>query len=261
MRRTITDPRDRLRSAALVAIIHVALGWALISSLGYKVIPRPDEALKLVILSNQPPPPPPITLPPETARSETHKPKDPEGAAAPPALKNTPTDIVAPKVKPLRPPPLPSAPVAGQGTAPAAGAAPTPGPGTGRGGIGNGLGSGLSGNGNGGGGNGGRASPPVLLSGNIDERDYPSSALNARAQGLVLFVFTVAPNGLLSDCRIVRSSGNRALDDTTCRLAMRRLRYRPAFDTAGNPVPAQVRGEQSWELGPEQELPDDGDRR
>ena len=260
MRRSITDPKDRLRSAALVAVIHVALGWALISSLGYKIIPRADDALKLFNLTDQPPPPP-ITPPPEKTQSETHKPRDPEGAAAPPALKNTPTEIVAPKVKPLKPPPVPAAPVPGQGTAPAAGAAPTPGPGSGRGGIGNGLGSGLSGNGNGGGGNGGRTSPPVLLSGNIDEHDYPPSALNARAQGLVLFAFTVAPNGLLSDCRIVRSSGNRALDDTTCRLAMRRLRYRPAFDTAGNPVPAQVRGEQSWELGPEQELPDDRERR
>ncbi|WP_309612107.1 energy transducer TonB [Sphingomonas sp.] len=258
MRRSITDRKDRVRSAVLVAIIHLALGWALVTSLGYKVIPRADEALKLFNLTDQPPP---ITPLPEQTRTETRKPKDPEGAAAPPALKNSPTEVVAPKVEPLRPPPLPAAPVPGLGSAPAAGAAPTPGPGTGRGGVGNGLGSGMSGYGNGGGGNGGRASPPVLLAGNIDERDYPPSALNTHAQGVVLFAFTVAPTGLLSDCRIVRSSGNRALDDTTCRLAMRRLRYRPAVDTAGNPVPAQVRGEQSWELGPEQELPAEDERR
>lgn len=260
MRRNFTDPKDRLRSAALVAIIHVALGWALISSLGYKVIPRADDALKLFNLSDQPPPPAPINPLPEKARSESQKPKDAESAAAPPALKNTPTQIVAPKVTPLRPPPLPAAPVPGQGTAPAVGAAPTPGPGTGRGGVGNGLGSGLSGNGNGGGGNGGRASPPRQIAGNIDDRDYPSSAIDARAQGTVFFAFTVAPDGSVENCRITRSSGNRALDDTTCRLALRRFRYRPALDTAGNAISTNVRGEQEWELGPEQELPPDDNR-
>ena len=260
MRRSITDPRDRLRSAVLVAVFHVALGWALISSLGYKVIPRADDALKLFNLSDQPPPPPPITPPPEKARTETHKPRDPEGAAAPPALKNTPTEIVAPKVKPLRPPPVPAAPVAGQGTAPAAGAAPTPGPGTGRGGVGNGLGSGLSGNGNGGGGNG-RAAAAQHVAGDIANGDYPPSAINARAQGTTIFSGVVGPDGRLEDCRVIRSSGNRALDETTCRLALRRLRYRPATDAAGRPIASTVREEQSWELGPEQELPPDDERR
>ena len=258
MKRSITDRKDRIRSAALVTVIHLALGWALVSSLGYRVIPRADDALKLFNLADQPPPP--IMPPPEQTRSETRKPRDPEGAAAPPALKNTPTEIVTPKVEPLRPTPLPAAPVPGLGTAPAAGAAPTPGPGTGRGGIGNGLGSGMSGYGNGGGGNG-RAASAQHVAGDIANGDYPPSAVNARAQGTTIFSGIVGPDGRLEDCRVIRSSGNRALDETTCRLALRRLRYRPATDAAGRPIASTVREEQSWELGPEQELPPDDERR
>ena len=257
MRRDFTDGKDRLRSAALVALIHVALGWALVSSLGYKVVPRPDEALKLFNLSGVQPPPPIVPPLPEQVKSRTRKPKHPEGAAAPPALRNTPTEVAAPKPRIMLPPPPPIAvaPVPGQGSASAAGAAPTPGPGTGRGGTGNGLGSGLSGNGNGGGGAGGLAIDPRFVSGSIDDSDYPSAAIVARAQGTVYFRFLVGPTGRLAGCQVTRSSGNPALDDTTCRLAMRRFRYRPALDTTGRPVTAEVRGEQSWELGPTQELP------
>lgn len=262
MRRDLTEPKDRLRSAAAVVLIHVALGYALISSLGYTVVPKPADALKLFDLTDEPPPPPPIVPPrPEHAAKPTHKPKDAEGAAAPPALRNTPTEIAAPKPPVERPTPLPAAPIAGQGTAPAAGAAMTPGPGTGRGGIGNGLGSGLSGNGTGGGGAGGLASPPRQIAGDISDDDYPRSALIARSQGTVYFRFTVEPDGRVSDCGIRRSSGSRALDETTCRLARARFRFRPATDTAGRPVAAVLNGEQEWALGPEVELPAEDDRR
>ena len=39
MRRSISTPSDRLRSALLVVLIHVALGYALISSFGVRIIP------------------------------------------------------------------------------------------------------------------------------------------------------------------------------------------------------------------------------
>ncbi|MCA1654380.1 MAG: energy transducer TonB [Sphingomicrobium sp.] len=259
MKRSLTDRNDRLRSAALVIAIHLALGWALINSLGYKVVPRAADALKLFNLTD-PPPPPAVPPPPEAAKRATHKPKDPEGAAAPPALRNTPTEVAAPKPKLVVPTPVPAAPVPGQGTAPAAGAAPVPGPGTGRGGTGNGVGSGLSGNGTGGGGGGGLASPARQIDGDINDRDYPTRAIVDHAQGTVTFAFIVGPDGRLTACRITRSSGNRALDDTTCRLALRRFRFRPATDTAGRPVASEVRGEQEWQLGPMQEQPGDEPR-
>ena len=255
------DRRDRFGSAALVALIHVALGYALISSFGVRIVPGAIDALKLFTV-DEPPPPPPLGPLPEPAKAETHKARHPEGAAAPPARNNTPTEVVAPRPRIIVPPPLPAAPVAGTGSAPSAGAAPVEGTGTGRGGTGNGLGGGLSGDGSGGGGNGGGASRARQIAGSIGDEDYPTAALIGRAQGLVRFRFTIEPDGGIANCRVTRSSGSRALDDATCRLGLRRFRFRPATDRVGRPIATEVeQAEQSWELGPERELPDDDDRR
>ena len=256
MRRSISTQSERLRSALLVVLIHVALGYALVTSLGYRVIPRPADALKLFNLTDQPPPPPPVVPKPRPASA---KPRNAEGAAAPPALRNTPTEVVAPKPNILLPPPppLPAAPIAGRGSAAAAGAAPTPGPGTGSGGVGDGLGSGQSGDGTGGGG-GGEGGPARQIAGSISNEDYPRAAFNADQQGLTSFRFTVGVTGRLTDCAITRSSGHRALDEATCRLALERFRFRPATDRRGRPVPVTLEGDQSWELGKLRELPDDG---
>jgi protein TonB len=234
-------------SAAIAAAVHLLLAWALLRGLGV-AIPLPvPQRLQLLPLSE---PPPPESTPPPPARAETQpKPSDPEGAAAPPALRATPTEIVAPRPEIPLPQPVAAAPVAGAGAAPAAGAAPTPGPGTGAGGQGSGLGSGASGSGTGGGGGGG--SPAIWLRGSIGEEDYPSRAYAARVTGTVFIAFTVAPDGRVRDCRVTRSSGSRALDETTCRLIERRFRYRPARDPAGRPVASTIRGEQAWEIGPE----------
>ena len=257
MRRSLTDPNDRWRSALLATAMNLAIGYAIVTGLGVHSIPRPDEALKLFRLSDAPPPPPSIVPPPpEKTKSQTHKPKDPEGAAAPPALKNSPTDIAAPKAKLPPPPPIRAAPVPGQGTAPAAGAAPIPGPGIGRGGTGNGTGSGLSGTGTGGGGSGGADTEAEMIAGSIGDEDYPPAALVDRAQGTVHFAFTVELSGRIGNCRVTRSSGNRALDAVTCRLATQRFRFRPARDTAGRPISTDEEGEQSWRLGTEREIID-----
>jgi protein TonB len=85
------------------------------------------------------------------------------------------------------------------------------------------------------------------------DSDYPRAAVRARASGIVFLRFVVAPSGRVSDCSVTRSSGNRALDETTCRLILQRFRYRPALDAEGRPVPATIRGEHVWDLGPEPE--------
>lgn len=249
MRRRLHDVRDSARSAVIVGAVHVALGWALLTGLGVApVVPVLDEPLKLIDLTEEPPPPPVVAMLPEAAPKPTQRPEDPEGAAAPPNLRNTPTEIAAPEpeIRLPIPPPLRAAPIAGQGTAPAAGAAPVPGPGTGRGGVGDGLGSGLSGIGTGGGGGGGVAQGPEYLSGSIDSRDVPASLLAQRARGTVGFTLLVGRDGRLRDCRITRSSGHRVLDGATCTAARRRLRFAPARDTAGRPIEAWAPGEHEW---------------
>ncbi|WP_300973886.1 energy transducer TonB [Sphingomonas sp. LHG3406-1] len=247
MRRPLASRADRARSAGLVAAIHAALGYALLTGLG--VTPTPAELAEPLTLIDVPPEPEPPATPmiPEAAPKPTERAKDPEGAAAPPALRNTPTPVVAPPpaVKLPIPPPIAAAPLPGSGSAAAPGAAPVDGPGTGRGGEGEGLGAGRFGTGTGGGGGGGVAEGPQYVSGRIREGDAPPG-LDLRRPHVVGFRLLIGRDGRALDCRIARSSGLPALDAATCRAALRRLRWAPARDTAGRPVEAWARGEEEW---------------
>jgi protein TonB len=247
------EHRRRAGSAAGVAAVHALLLYALLRGLGFEVPAPIAEQLKLIDFAEERPPPT-VPPPPEKVKeSKKAKPKDPEGAASPPNLKDTPTQIVAPKPEiaiPV-PPPIPAAPVAGLGNAPAAGAAEIVGPGTGRGGQGNGLGSGAFGTGSGGGGGGlGRGRRARHISGGIGPRDF----LPGMTETLIVHMrFTVTPNGRVRDCRVTRTSGNRELDSTTCRLLERRLRYRPALDGEGRPTTEVINGTQLWGIRPRAE--------
>ena len=169
---------------------------------------------------------------PEPAPKPTERAADPEGAAAPPALKNTPTPVVAPPpvVSLPIPPPLPAAPIAGTGTAPNPGAAPVDGPGTGRGGEGEGPRRRPLGNGTGGGGAGGVAKSPNMSPATSRTADVPAGSSYGRTRSVRFRVLIGRTDGVL-DCRIQRSSGIAALDAATCTSARRRLRYDPARDT------------------------------
>ncbi|HEU0099061.1 MAG TPA: energy transducer TonB [Allosphingosinicella sp.] len=254
MLRVNEENRSRIGSATGVAAIHALLGYLLLTGLGFAV-PIPGQAeLKLIDFLEDPPPPAEPAQPEKVRESQKAKPKDPEGAAAPPNLKDTPTQIVAPppEIRLPIPPPIPAAPVPGQGNAPAAGAAEIPGPGTGRGGQGTGLGSGSQGTGTGGGGGGlGRGARARHISGSIGPDDYPRGAFERRIAGVVYLRFVVQPDGRVRDCIVTRSSGSAELDRTTCRLIERRFRYRPARNAEGRPIPETIRGEHHWEIGPE----------
>jgi protein TonB len=248
----VTDrDRERSASAAAVVALHLALGYAFLTQ-NFAIHAAVEQGLKVFNVLE--PPPPPLTQPARPhieKKARKPRPKDPEGAASPANLRNTPTDIVAEKPRIPVPTPIPAAPAPGQGTAPAAGAAPVRGPGTGSGGVGNGLGSGTQGTGTGGGGGGGRGTRARWISGGIYDSDYPRAALEARRSGTVRLRFTVAPTGRVSACTVTRSSGSAALDSTTCRLIMSRFRYRPARDGAGRPIADTISGAHEWELGPE----------
>ena len=271
MLRLEPEHRDRLKSAGGVGLLHALIGYILLTGLGYSPSSAVPEALKLFTVHEEPPPPPAKPASPDIEKkTRKARPRNAEGAASPANLRNTPTQIVAPppEIRLPVPPPIPAAPAAGQGSAMAAGAANLRGPGTGSGGIGNGLGSGRFGNGTGGGGGGGgRGSRARWLSGGIDASDYPEDAYNSRRGGIVHLRFTVAPSGRVSDCAVTRSSGSRELDAVTCRLIVRRFRYRPARNAEGNPIASTVVGEHVWEVAPQPpdrwiepdvEEPDDG---
>ena len=223
--------KDRVWAIAGVVAVHGLLAYALLSGLAMRVSERASESLKLVDI-DQPEPPPPTPPPPE----ESSKPK---GEPSPPNLKAVPTPVVAPPPRIPAPSPIAAAPVPSTGSAPSAGASNIAGPGTGAGGIGSGLG---------GGGSGGGGSRAQRIRGQLNNSDYPIGARMAGIEGLVAVRFTIQPDGRVSGCRILKSSGSAELDGTTCRLIERRFRYRPARDAQGRPVAEVATTSFTWGL-------------
>ncbi len=79
-------------------------------------------------------------------------------------------------------------------------------------------------------------------------RDYPMKAFEKKAEGVARFELLVAPDGKVSDCKISSSSGNRELDDATCYLASKRVKFRPARGADGQAVWGVYRSQALWAL-------------
>lgn len=226
-----------LVSALAVIAVHMLLGYALLVGLSVQFLDR-ETASPMTMIDIAPPEPP--------AERESRNAPDPleEGGAAPPDLTAEASPIIA--SAPVLPSPTPPvSPVPNDDSGPAQGAALTPGPGSGAGGEGNGTGRGA-----GGGGPGGSAlvSYARRIAGDISPRDYPRSARRARAEGMVGATVHVGADGRVTRCTVTVSSGNAALDETTCRLIRERFRYEPARNARGEAVPDIVGREQRWWL-------------
>ncbi|MEL7199559.1 MAG: TonB family protein [Pseudomonadota bacterium] len=179
-----------------------------------------------------PPPPPPA------------EPQPDEGAQGDPGKKAVPQPVTAPKPKVPLPKPKPAPKASSTGSANQSGARET-GDGTGADGRGTGTGSGQSGSGQG----NGIASKPEHISGGINNaRDYPvpEGGRKARRGTEVIVRVVVGVNGRASQCSIYRASPDPEADRITCQLVVERLRFRPATDRAGNPVPAPYYWRQRW---------------
>jgi len=81
---------------------------------------------------------------------------------------------------------------------------------------------------------------PPIPTGNpgywVTDDDYPTAALRQELQGITTFRVTVAPDGHVTDCSIVQSSGTELLDQATCRAVTLRARFKPALDANGTAV-------------------------
>lgn len=227
---------DRIKAATASALIVGAVGWGLVRALAGDVSHALSDPLKLFAIA--PPPPPPPVDPPRPEPQREHR---PNGAASPANLRAAATPVVAPPLPP-RPSPVVAALKPGVGAAASAGASDRPGPGTGSGGQGTGTGSGDAGNGSG----DGDGDGPELIVGGISNRDYPRDALRAGASGTVRTRFTVGTDGRVSRCAVTGSSGNADLDEITCRLIVKRFRFRPARDSSGRAIADEAEGEQRW---------------
>lgn len=232
MYRSNLNNRDRAGTVTLVALIHAALAYAFLNLSGTMQVIQREIVPQLINVDVQPPPPPVVEV------TVKEKPKEKEGEASPQNIKSTATPVVAPKPRiqlPV-PPPMPVAEKPNTGLESTQGAAPVPGPGTGAGGNGNGTGAGGSGNGTGGGGSG-AVVRPSLMTPKLRGRDYPREVLNQWPRGAPVFIrFHVDVAGRPFGCEVMRSSGNQAVDQWTCSLAVSKLRYRPATDANGRAV-------------------------
>jgi protein TonB len=208
---------NRTAAIIIVALIHIALGYALVTGLAYNVIKKAAEDLKTFDVEDEPPPPPEEPPPPP---EQTETPPPPQVVAPPPIVR---TNTVAPPVisTPVAPPPV-ITPVA----RPAPPAPPAP-------------------------------PKPVIsqaararanLTSLFSTDDYPQSAIRNEEQGTTAVRLTIGTDGRVAGCDITSSSGSGALDQATCNIIRRRARYTPAKDQSGNPITGTDSARIRWEL-------------
>ena len=94
------------------------------------------------------------------------------------------------------------------------------------------------------------AVPAKLVSGTITSADYPPNALARGSRGTTKARLTVTAEGRATDCSIYQSSGDAELDALVCPLALTRMRFSPALDRDGNPVPMPAILPVRWEIEP-----------
>lgn len=89
---------------------------------------------------------------------------------------------------------------------------------------------------------------PANLASYLNSNDYPAAALRNDESGTVEFRLFIGPDGRPGDCAILHSSGSAALDEATCRIMLERVRFSPARDSHGNPVPDTHDARITWTL-------------
>jgi protein TonB len=229
------DKEDRAKALAGVILVHVALGAALLTGLNVRNVQQVVDTLKTFDINEIVPPPPPPTPPP---KPQAQRARQEEGAAG---KKAEPSPIVVPKPRIVLPakPPIQAAPVAGSGSASTLGAALS----------GSGTGAGGPGTGRGGGGNGDYSGfTPARLVRNLNRGDYRQLAAGRMPYGRAMLSIQLDANGVPVGCSIARSSGDPYVDSGLCPLVTNRLRFLPARDADGRPIPYRLQYVASWTL-------------
>jgi protein TonB len=220
------NPSKHAVGIGIVILMHILLGWALVSGLARKVVEVIKAPIETKIIEEvKPPPPPPENLPPPPKFA----PPPPSFVPPPEVVVNPPpvpqptitTTTVAPPPAPvtIAPPPAPEAP-------PAPPAPPAPRP---------------------------AAKPAQINFASCSKPDYPSAAARASAEGVTRIRFTVDARGQVDASKTVieRPSGRtreHRLLDTTAADALARCRFLPGTDENGQPVGATALVEYAWKL-------------
>lgn len=210
---------NRIIALIIVALIHIAVGYVLVTGLAYEAVKKAVERVTTVDIDEPEPEPEELPPPPEEI---------PE-SSPPPIVAPPPPINIAPAPPPVRTQPTipPPAPIAVRVPPPAPPAPPPPPPPafqpkdpTPRGNPGS------------------WASP----------RDYPSRALREEREGVTRFRVNVDANGRVTNCQITGSSGHSDLDETTCNLITRRGRFRPATDGNGQETAGTWSNAVRWQI-------------
>ncbi|MBR0551705.1 energy transducer TonB [Stakelama marina] len=82
----------------------------------------------------------------------------------------------------------------------------------------------------------------------VSDNDYPAEAKRAGWTGAVEFKLAVSPEGTVSECTIVKSSGHQLLDDRACEVISERAKFKPAHDAAGRAVASTWSSKFRWQL-------------
>jgi len=207
---------NKVTAIVIVALIHIFLGYALVTGLAYEAYKKAVQKVTTVDIKedepkkDEPPPPPPKKV--DTTPPPVAPPVKINVATAPPAIE---TVTVAPPAAPtiVLAPPAPVAPPA----------PPAP----------RGVTSAVQ--------------PRNAISSWASTDDYPQGAIRKEAQGVAGFRLTVGPDGRVIDCTITSSSGSPELDDATCKLVSRRARFKPAMQD-GQPVQSTFSQRIRWQL-------------
>lgn len=209
--------RKNPASVAAVVGIHLVVGYALLTGLGYTVIPHQRTKTDIFTVPTEPPPPPPKPI-------ETKPTKQ--------------TTTVLPQPQPQQPETLKTDPIIR--TPIFEGPFGTPGGGGGTIEV-----------------TPPQPPKPSLASDAVPGRDrlrwittddYPTAALRQDIQGTVVISVMIGTDGRVRSCLVTQSSGSKLLDDATCRLYTARARFTPARDADGNPTTAQRTDRYRWQI-------------
>lgn len=215
---------NRTRSLALVAIVHVGVGYALLTGLAGTFIA--DDAPPSLQTSNIPITPPPPPLRPEPIERQQVEPRPADSISVPlPQVVLPPTNptVTTTDLQPIRHTPMIEPVGNGTGTAPI-------------------------------------ELPPIeqtivrsaAAKGNpalwISDADYPARALREERSGTSSIRWEISTAGRVENCTVVASSGSPDLDRAACQAITRRGRYEPALDASGAPIRSAASRRVVWRL-------------
>jgi len=192
-----------------VALLHAGVGYALVTGLAYNAAKQVYEDLKTFDVAPDEPEKPEEPPPPPP---KVDLPPPPKVTVPPPVVTSSvvTTNTIAP-ITPTAPPAPPAPP-----------AAPPP-----------------------------PAAPKVAQratqrGGSISDEDYPSSSIRNEEAGTSVATFTIGTDGKVTACDA--SGASPTLDAETCKLIIRRFRFKPALDTSGQPIAETKSQRVTWRL-------------